>query len=368
MIIGAALALLLVGAIFGVLLGRRRPAGTAARAVATAADTDRASDAETAGTGPSAGSLRSEQQAVTAALWRCALGLGDVLPTMPAGHVAIGSASLAALQAEKLADRYFPRRPLLMPQLQAAVNSAATSTTRLADIIAQDPVLAGSILRLANSVFYRLSNKPVESIQRAVVVCGTDGLQSLAATALMQPVFSGGGDAHSQFPAMLWERCTRASVAAEMLARSWCPADRQIAQLLALVAALGPLVVYRVVQDQYRAAPALQPAPVLFLSLIEAQADRMSQRVAELWQSSPRMIAALEIAYLPGEASASADASARPLADTLLAGELLAALSLLRQRQLRSDEECQQHAASAGVPSELFTAVWERLLRDAGPG
>jgi hypothetical protein len=40
---------------------------------------------------------------------------------------------------------------------------------------------------------------------------------------------------------------------------------------------------------------------------------------------------------------------------------------LLRQRQLRTDEECQQHAASAGVPTELFTAVWERLLRDAEP-
>jgi HDOD domain len=368
-IMGVAIALAVLGAIIvGLWLRQRRADATSQPAAASpAAASDDSEGASVSATGGAA-SLRAEHRSTTSALWRCALGLRDELPVLPAGHLPVSAAVITALQAEKLSDRYFPRRPMLMPQLQAAVNNPSASPTRLADIIAQDPVLAGSILRLANSAFFRLSPKPVESIQRAVVVCGTDGLQSLAATALMQPVFSSGSDAHTHFPAMLWERCTRASIAADMLARRWCPADRQTAQLLALMAALGPLVVYRVAQDQYRAAPGLQPAPVLFLSLIEAQANRMSRRVAGLWENSPRMLAALDDAFTVTETGSPTDSTVRPLGDSLLAGELLAGLSLLRQRDLRTDQECQQHAEIAGVPADLFAVIWERLLRDADVG
>ena len=300
--------------------------------------------------GGASDALAAELARSSARLWAGSLGGARFEFDVPPGHEPIMLAARKALAADPLAERYFPRRPLLMPQLLAAVNDPDAPPLKLAGIISQDPVLTGNILRLANSVYFRLSAVPVESIQRAVVVCGTDGLQSLAATALVQPVFRAGTEEHSRFPAMLWERCTQASIAAEMCARQWCPADRQAAQLLALLSALGPLVAYRVVQDQYRAQPNLPPAPAVFLQVIDRFSTVMAARIATLWQSPPRIIAVLQ-----------GDDRREPLVRALRAGELLATLSLLASQGRATDEDCAAQALAAGIAAPLFGAVWARL-------
>ena len=217
-------------------------------------------------------------------------------------------------------------------------------------VVAADATLSATLLRLANSVYFRLSSVPVESIQRAVIVCGTDGLQSLAATALVQPVFRGGSAEHNRFPAVLWERCTQASIAAEACARQWCPSDRQAAQLLALLSALGPLVAFRVVEDQYRAKGSLKPAPAVFLQVIDRYSRVMAARIATLWQSPPRIVAALE-----------GEKDDEPLVRALRGGELLATLSLLATAGQLAEEECSARASAAGIPRKLFESVWTRL-------
>jgi len=301
--------------------------------------------------------LERQLLAASRQLWARALGTTSVEYTIPPGHEQLLDAVRSALAAETLADRYFPRRPMLMPQLLAAVNDPDAPPMKLAAIIAQDPVLTGNILRLANTVIFRVSGDPVETIQRAVVVCGTDGLQSLAAAALVQPVFRGGTEAHSQFPAAIWERCMQASIAAEMCARQWCPQDRQAAQLLALLSALGPLVTYRVVQDQYRQRPALAPAAAVYLKAIDECATPLAARIAALWQSPPRLVAVLS-----GDRQDISAAAARwPLERALRAGELLATLSLLAGDEATAEGTSSATALAAGVPAPLFTAVWARL-------
>ena len=94
---------------------------------------------------------------------------------------------------------YAPRRPMQLPKLMQAINDETCLAQRaLSQIIAGDPALAGNLLRLANSPFYRHSPEPIESLDRAVAMLGTEGLRSMIAAALMQPVFriSGGSFAH----------------------------------------------------------------------------------------------------------------------------------------------------------------------------
>ncbi|MBS0388631.1 MAG: HDOD domain-containing protein [Proteobacteria bacterium] len=332
--------------------GRRRAAGGASTLAERA---PAAPGSATAAEAPAAGAagddaLDAMLGAQTTALWAGTLSSTAFDHAVPVEHEPVMLAARNALAADPLSDKYFPRRPMLMPQLLAAVNDPDAPPLKLAGIIAQDPVLTGNILKLANSVYFRLSAVPVESIQRAVVVCGTDGLQSLAATALVQPVFRGGSAEHNRFPAVLWERCTQASIAAEACARLWCPADRQAAQLLALLSALGPLVAYRVVEDQYRAQPKLQPAPAVFLQVIDRYARAMAARIATLWQSPPRIVAALQ-GEQPDE----------PLVRALRAGELLATLSLLAAAGQATDEECAARATAAGIPARLFETAWTKL-------
>lgn len=97
-------------------------------------------------------------------------------------------------QAEKLIGllpeqrKYFPRKPMIIPKLLRAVNSESSTKKDLVEVISEDPVLAGELLKIANSPFYRVSEEPVESIGRAIVLLGMNGLKALASTLVMQPV------------------------------------------------------------------------------------------------------------------------------------------------------------------------------------
>src|SRR5262245_3616199 len=106
------------------------------------------------------------------------------------GEHAVALASVAAAADESVHERdYFPRRPMLLPKLLQALNDDASTRQELVGLILEDPSLAGNVLIRANSAWYRTSPEPVESLDRAVRMLGTDGLKSLLATAILQPVF-----------------------------------------------------------------------------------------------------------------------------------------------------------------------------------
>jgi HD-like signal output (HDOD) protein len=287
-------------------------------------------------------------------LWRLAFAAPEQVEPVAPDHARVQDAVIAMLRADKLDPKYFPRRPALMPQLLRAVNDPDAAPDSVSRIIAQDPVLTGDILRLANSNFYRVTPEPVETIQRAVVICGMDGLQSLLAAVLLQPVFRATDKNFPRFPPLLWERTERAARAAELYAAKTRRQDRFEAQLIALLSALGPLVVYRATMAAYSRTPGLAPSPALCVALIGTLGQQTSQRIARHWQSSPRLIAALGP---PGDNAA----SDRSLAHALYCGELIGTLSLLESQQHISLSERVRLAGDAGLPDELAKSIWERL-------
>ncbi|MDI1302137.1 MAG: HDOD domain-containing protein [bacterium] len=291
-------------------------------------------------------------------LWRHVFSPGSAPGESAIAQREVQSAVCAVLGSGELADHFFPRRPLLMPELHAAMRSERASANRLAKIVAQDPVLVADMLRLANSGFYNTSSTPVETLQRAIAICGNDGLQSLAATALMQPVFRGGKEeVYANFPPLLWERSARAARAATLYAQHTRCCDYSAAQLVTLLAALGPLVAFRATVRQYEEAPGLEPHGAVFIALVETLGRSLSQQLALRWNSSERLVAALGI-----EAEMVAVEGAAELAIALDCGELFGTLSLLASEQILTEEACRQMLVQAGLPREIHETVWAGLL------
>ena len=117
----------------------------------------------------------------------------------------------------ELQAKYLPRRPSLLPRLMTAINSDSNSMREIAKIIGEDGTLLGGLLRLANSTSYRASgNKPIESLEKAVALVGTDGLRSLVATALLHPVMTGAQGPFSSFAEATWEHSQYAASCAEL--------------------------------------------------------------------------------------------------------------------------------------------------------
>jgi HDOD domain len=282
-------------------------------------------------------------------LWRLAFGAPpQALPLAP-GHGRVRDFICAVLEVDELNPNYFPRRPTLMPQLLQAVDDPSTASDKLSRMIAHDPVLTADVLRLANSSLYRTSTAPIETIQRAIVVCGVDALRGILATAMLRPVFRASRTNFPRLPRLLWDRTERAARAAELYAAKAHPQDRFEAQLVVLLSALGPLVVYGAALDGYSRSLKLTPDPSLFVELIGSLGPRISQRIARDWQTSARLTAVFE------------RSGAETLTDALHIGELFGTLSLLESQTIITRDERLDAVNSASLHGEPFDEIWARL-------
>jgi HD-like signal output (HDOD) protein len=278
-----------------------------------------------------------------------------LMPSVPAEHVKVVSAVAGALHASATDPKYAPRRPMLLPQLLRAVNDSDTTRKELAHLIARDPALVGSLLKLANSPLYRRGSQPIEGVERALAVLGTQGVRSLAAAALVQPVFRAAAGDAAQFPEVVWEHTYRSAAAAELHASAVENADSFAAQLLALVMGLAAIVVYRVALDQYTARR-LVPDATALASLLDEHTAEVAHRIAASWELSGPVLEALDD-QRPENVAWPQSALGRSLRFGLTAG----ALSMLKTAERIADDVGLVSLAAAGGEGQRFERLWERL-------
>jgi HD-like signal output (HDOD) protein len=244
---------------------------------------------------------------------------------------------------------------LLLPELVRAVNDSDTTRRDLAKMIARDPALVGSLLKIANSPIYRRGSQPIESLERALAVLGTNGTRSLVAAALTQPVFRATDGDSARFAEIVWEHTQRSAAAAEVHAAAIESSDPFTAQLVALVMGLGTIVVYRYVLEQY-AARRMRPEPTAVASLLEEQAPKVARQIAASWELSERVLEALE-----EQQAERVERPASSLGRSLRFGLLIGALSVLRSHDRIDDEAGLATLVGAGGTGERFERLWGRL-------
>ena len=195
-------------------------AGDAARAAGdtTAAQAEATAEARADAEADTARRQAADRAATRRALHELAFGVGQIGPFPPREHAPVVNAVLAALEDAASQAKYMPRRPSIVPQLLQAMNDSQTSRREIAAIISRDPTLAADLLKLANGAFYRVSPTPVESVDRAVAVLGTDGIRSLLSAALLQPMFRMPAGPFQRFPQVAWDQAAASAVASESLA------------------------------------------------------------------------------------------------------------------------------------------------------
>jgi HD-like signal output (HDOD) protein len=298
--------------------------------------------------------LTSEE--VFARLHQLSFGSAGVAETWPSSHAEVISATAEVLEGASTEDRYTPRRPSLLPQLLRAVNDEDVSRRELVAIISKDPSLVGNLLKMANSSFYRVSAQAVESIDRAVVILGNDGIRSLIAAALAQPIFQIRGGAFPKFPEIAWEHTFRTASATVTHTAIVEKSDPFAAQLLGLVAGMAGIVVFRVALDQYEARPKLHPHPGVMASLLDTQSVAVAKRISVSWGLSDRIIAALD-----DQTTAVAADRQTALGRSLTFGRLASALAVLYTHKSIDDVTAQISMPIAGMPATELQRLWTRL-------
>jgi HD-like signal output (HDOD) protein len=249
---------------------------------------------------------------------------------------------------------YAPRRPMQLPKLMQAINDESASRRAFSQIIAGDPALAGNLLRLANSPFYRHSPEPVESLDRAVDMLGTEGLRSMIAAALLQPVFRISGGSYAHFGDVTWEHSLYAAAAAEGHATLVEQTDPFAAQLLGLIMGLATIVVFSVAQDEFHKRQRA-PEAAIIARLVDAHAASVARQIAASWELSERIDTAL------AEQLELEVAPASGLGRSLRFGEFIGALAVLRARAVIDDQTAEAVLQSAETSPGVNARIWARL-------
>src|ERR1700733_7282674 len=289
-------------------------------------------------------------------LTELSLGVSELGRPLPE-HDQILAAAIAAIGDAGMQRRYTPRRPHLLPQLMRAVNDEDVSRRELVSIIARDPSLVGSLLKMANSAFYRVTPKPIETIERAIVMLGSDGLRSLITQALMQPIFEvsmAGG--FPRFPEVVWQHALLSAHAAIPHAAIVERVDQFAAELLCLVSGLAEIVLFRAAMDHYAAsARQKQPAPIVMASLLASQAATFAWQIGASWELSEHMLAALEEQMVASDPTT-------PLGRSLRFGRCAGALAVLRKNSVIDDGTARLSLPEGGLSPAHIKCMWKRLL------
>jgi HD-like signal output (HDOD) protein len=267
------------------------------------------------------------------------------------------TAATETLRTIESRPRYAPRRPELLPQLLEALSSDASTLRDMAAIIARDPALTGNLLRIANSPLYRVNARPIESIDRAMVMIGVDGMRAIIAAALFQPVLEVQGE-FARVPALIWEHTLYSAAAAETHAARIGRTDPFAAQLLALVLGLGTIVTLSVVLDEYAARPGTPPDAGVTVAILDSWSGPTAQRIAASWGLSDRIGDALNEQLLDGGSS---DISA--LGQSLRFGRMSAALAMLVAAGQFPEEEALIALGSQSVNGQEVRHIWDRLRK-----
>lgn len=271
-------------------------------------------------------------------------------------HAPVFKALSDVLERIEARPQYIPRRPALLPRLLTTVNDPQAALVEISRIIAQDPALTGNLLRIANSPFYRVSSLPVESIDRAVTLVGVQGIRSIIATALLQPVMATGSGAFSRFPELVWEHTLYCAAAAESHAVNVENSEPFVSQLVGLLYGLSAIVVFRLVRDKFAEHPDLAPKPSSVARMLETWVAPTASRIAASWELSERVQYALESQSLAAELQLE-----NSLGRSLKFGRVTGAVIILCRLGRLSEAEARAIVLAGEGRRREMERVWERI-------
>lgn len=283
--------------------------------------------------------------------------LADADAAIDPAQAAVLATAVSALDHVDMRPQLLPRRPHLLPQLMRAVNDPDASGRGIAAIIAQDPALAANLLRIANSALYRPQGGPLESLERAVVHIGTEGVRQIVAAAVMQPVLSLEGGLYARLPAAVWDYALRTATAAAAYVRER-GGDTLSAQLAGLLQGLGAVVILRVLRDAYAEQPSVPYSLEVAATLVDRHTAAVAKTIATAWELPAQLGTALDEQRPEHDSTLLATSLGR----ALRYGRLAAALAMLARHGAETEAHALSVLATLEPDEAANAALWQRLV------
>jgi HD-like signal output (HDOD) protein/signal transduction histidine kinase len=154
-------------------------------------------------------------------------------------------AALAGLEIEKL-----PSLPHILVKMLEVCHDESADFHQISRIVAQDATITGRVLALANSPLYS-SASSVNTLERALLVLGTDTLKTLIITVAVQQFFSNFDKQHGAYLKCFWKQSLSCALLSKSFAALTNFALPEQAYLVGLLHNVGSLVLQSQFPERY---------------------------------------------------------------------------------------------------------------------
>ncbi|WP_394779040.1 HDOD domain-containing protein [Undibacterium sp.] len=303
--------------------------------VASAAPATPSTDVIEAPGGPAPQTLTLEQKVYVS--WKPRVAVDTIFFDWVMGYPGEGSnmeteqkilQSLFALLASDLNDAVVvPRVPTVIPQLLNSLRNKSVSAGELAQHIVKDVVLVGELINAVNSSLYNPADR-INSLDKAIMILGEDGLRLLIAKVAFRPIINLSSGQYTRRAAPhIWNQSEKCAIACHQLAIGQDPFQ---AFLTGLMKNVGLIIAFRLL-DQVCEEPRFKYSRGFSMAFTSAAAT-LSYRVAQRWGFPAEVVQALQ--QQSGGSKAPAWA---PLGHLLHTADLLSKMRVLvNQGQLKS--------------------------------
>ncbi|WP_156509182.1 HDOD domain-containing protein, partial [Oleiphilus sp. HI0132] len=134
-----------------------------------------------------------------------------------------------------------PSLPHVLVEMLEACQEDGATFQRMSQIISHDAAITARVISLANSSFYNRGTE-IKSIERALLVLGTDTIKTIVITAAVQQFFSGFKSQHLVFLKQFWKHSLSTALIAKALAILTSYPNPDEAYLTALLHNIGEVV------------------------------------------------------------------------------------------------------------------------------
>jgi two-component system cell cycle response regulator len=210
-----------------------------------------------------------------------------------------------------------PTLPMVALEVIALARRADASVDVVANVLSNDPALAGKVLRTANSSFYAQA-RSVHTIKQAVIVLGLNTVRTLALGFSLADTFRRGSNRGFDYTAY-WQQCLLSAAGARVVAQRDAPALGEEAFLSGLLHHIGVLALAEALGEDYQAfivasegdARALRALERVELGLDHSE---VGAALAEAWSLPAALVEALRSYLEPDDASPAATMLVRSVA------------------------------------------------------
>ena len=147
-------------------------------------------------------------------------------------------------------DLNMPPLPHVVERVLAKLWDSKCSLTEIADLIAEDQVVAASVLRMANSPLYRGLNR-ITAIRPAVTRLGSRAVQTLMLHESVRSAMFNATGSYKEYAKLLW-RCSFAGACAMRELAHLTNINPEDAFLIGLLHDIGNVIVLRIAHGQQK--------------------------------------------------------------------------------------------------------------------